>query len=307
MNLANDRFDNATDGEGRGVKEDLSELTETLSRQFRGVASFLAPSFYKSDDFNVRDVIGVTEEALAFAHNIAHHPETWLDFPIGEGEDQDFQVSDSQYKHALAIQHLVPTLAALRIELCPVHMSEGYFWMVYFVLLHSRLDKVVADQLSSAELVQARSRWREELQKRAKPNTDWFGRSTSYLHENSNSPRDDFDPQVLENYEPGHISFNTYNDGYRPYHDPADYVSEKQIVECGEANPAENPSGNSERDLLSFQSAQILQDQDDEDDWVQDTEELDGYSATGIGLNEEDVSFSDLEEDSDWTLPIKSK
>lgn len=36
-----------TDGEPqsptKGVKEDISELTQTLTRQFRGIASFLAP------------------------------------------------------------------------------------------------------------------------------------------------------------------------------------------------------------------------------------------------------------------------
>lgn len=34
------------------------------------------------------DVIGITEEVLAFATNIARHPETWLDFPLLPDEDE---------------------------------------------------------------------------------------------------------------------------------------------------------------------------------------------------------------------------
>lgn len=64
----------------------------------------------------------------------------------------DFHISEAQYKHALAVEYLAPRLAALRYELCPVHMGVGYFWMVYFVLLHSRLNKHDAGLLSSPQV-----------------------------------------------------------------------------------------------------------------------------------------------------------
>ena len=35
----------------------------------------------------IGDAVGVTEEVLAFAINIAHQPETWLDFPLEEEDD----------------------------------------------------------------------------------------------------------------------------------------------------------------------------------------------------------------------------
>lgn len=151
----------------RGVKEDLSEITKTLTRQLWGVASFLAPppppeqtsssssalprqiadsnpsqlSDHKapedeededvisgirsdfaeisgrfktgisklsstktvseitkiasnflqlgSEEHEIGDAVGVTEEVLAFARNIAMHPETWLDFPLPHDEDSD--------------------------------------------------------------------------------------------------------------------------------------------------------------------------------------------------------------------------
>lgn len=125
--------------QGRGVKEDLDEIKQTLTRQFWGMASFLAPppsstisqdeheqqrqvdddiisnqnsemeqGVFRRDDpepnsntfgsdsegehereFDIQCAVGITEEVLTFAMNIAMHPETWLDFPIDEEDDND--------------------------------------------------------------------------------------------------------------------------------------------------------------------------------------------------------------------------
>lgn len=64
----------------------------------------------------------------------------------------DFELSDAQQEHALAVESLTPRLAALRIELCPGYMSEGSFWKVYFVLLHPRLEPQAAELLSTPEV-----------------------------------------------------------------------------------------------------------------------------------------------------------
>lgn len=107
------------DSQAHGVREDLSEIKQTLTRQLWGVASFLAPSpsqpstptfnrvehnwdqsdhdrilhsieeDEKNEESNMENVVGITEEVLAFAGNIAMHPETWLDFPLDEEEDLD--------------------------------------------------------------------------------------------------------------------------------------------------------------------------------------------------------------------------
>ena len=42
-----------------------------------------------SEECDLLCSVGITEEVLAFARNIAMHPETWLDFPIDEEEDTD--------------------------------------------------------------------------------------------------------------------------------------------------------------------------------------------------------------------------
>lgn len=140
--------------QSRGVKEDLTEFKQTLTRQFWGFASFLAPpptthdnqqgssnnldesgapdqsdeedpldsgigvsemsrmgsNYYPlgseenegengNGDYGEEEeeeeglsAVGITDEVLAFASNIAHHPETWLDFPLDEEEDLDGMV-----------------------------------------------------------------------------------------------------------------------------------------------------------------------------------------------------------------------
>ena len=108
----------------RGVKEDLSELGQVLTRQLWGVASFLAPppsdlpqsawdrqpepsdrpdpapemaweerEGEEEEEEERESFVGVTDEVLAFARNIAMHPETWLDFPLDEEEDLDGNLS----------------------------------------------------------------------------------------------------------------------------------------------------------------------------------------------------------------------
>lgn len=59
---------------GRGVKEDLSELTKTLTRQFWGVASFLAPPPTSSPDDQISD---------------SNHRETSHDSPSDESSPEE--------------------------------------------------------------------------------------------------------------------------------------------------------------------------------------------------------------------------
>ncbi|XP_073046486.1 uncharacterized protein [Primulina eburnea] len=378
-------LDNEDDNnQGRGVREDLSELKDTLRRQFWGVASFLAPpppppppppvqksvlvrsesksdwaesvndyeeeeelaeydqghsgqygdfsNLSRSEDLNctmntIDDAIGITEEVLAFARNIAHHPETWLDFPLSEEEEfDDFDISDAQYKHALAVEQEAPRLAALRIELCPAHMSEGYFWTVYFVLLHSRLNKHDADLLSSPQIVQARSTWMKELHEKTKDeshligNTSHLKDSSEYTHENFNSCKDS------SRYN--HENFNSYDDAHSWYmsgrtspfdpstpHERGKNETEKQLfceveyIEKSAVNEGPSPKP-LEKDMVvgqCFEKAALDDDyDDDDDDWLKEDSDLVGYSGPLIIGDEEDISFSDLEDDTDYTTPLKS-
>ncbi|XP_020591083.1 uncharacterized protein LOC110031966 isoform X2 [Phalaenopsis equestris] len=219
------------------------------------------------EDFS--DVIGVTDEVLAFARNIACHPETWLDFPLLSDNDEDFDdfdMSESQRDHALVIESLSPRLAALRIELCPTHMSIGCFWKIYFALLHPRLSKHDADLLSTPQIVEARAMLQHGLQSQAKQVSEDIWRHSS----------DNFDMEKL--------SIQTTLE--------ADFV-DKFVV---------NEEPYLPKKVKEMAIANFDDDDDDDDEWPED-DTLDENNASGIAAvlacNEEEVSFSDLEEDDD--------
>ncbi|WJZ98173.1 hypothetical protein VitviT2T_016718 [Vitis vinifera] len=48
-------------------------------------------------------------------------------------------MSDIQREHASTIERLAPSFADLRLQLCS-YMSDGQFWMIYFILLLPRLN-----------------------------------------------------------------------------------------------------------------------------------------------------------------------
>ncbi|KAJ6843909.1 uncharacterized protein M6B38_295015 [Iris pallida] len=391
-----------------GVKEDLSELTQTLTRQFWGVASFLAPppppaplsvpadpdlrrdpadvgsprldgirsdlaeiggrfrsgisllsnakavseiskiastflpfgsEAEEEEEEEGGEAVGVTEEVVAFARSVSMHPETWLDFPLSPDDDDNgseaFEMSDAQQEHALAVESLAPSLAALRIELCPSHMSENHFWKIYFVLLHSRLNEHDAELLSTPQIVQARAMLLQDSS-RTKPDSEGSGRgvSPSYkkegfsgLHEvNVVSPLDtpsETLPSKNETHEESAtsvpITVQTLPSKAETQEESAtsvpitDLETEKHPVQATEVKIIdksvieENPPVHAEtKDIHSDASTVIpiqkYEEEDGEaDDWLEeDTGEAGGPGGGTVPLdNDEDVSFSDLEDDED--------
>ncbi|KAK3006372.1 hypothetical protein RJ639_017483 [Escallonia herrerae] len=393
----------------RGVKEDISELTKTLTSSFWGVASFLTPpptppktsddpsgtgeapdpasiGGIKSDfaeiggrfrsgisklsgnlavsdikkmasDFlqlesdeidydSARGAVGVTDEVVAFVRDIAMHPETWLDFPLFDDEDdEDFDMSDAQQEHALAVERLAPRLAALRIELCPGYMNEDCFWKIYFVLLHPRLDRQDAELLSTpqmssplrmpmllllcvygdklwfgihrfllasrtlclrllAVIVKARASLTQELQPRTKalPEQDWSSRGTSYQKETANTPEEErlsvpstqFESVPLETSTTASTVAADFETEKHPVLSTEIQIVDKSVVK-------EEPVNRNQDQNHSTSSSNVIEekDEDDGDDWLkEESSEIVGSSGTTIPIdNDEDVSFSDLEED----------
>ncbi|KAK4416354.1 hypothetical protein Salat_2460900 [Sesamum alatum] len=364
----------------RGVKEDLSELSRTLTRQFWGVASFLAPppqSEQKSDpdvtepdqgsilgirsDFaeiggkfksgisrlstniNVSEItkmasnflqlesddeneetgkkvdftslgegaVGVTEEVVAFARDIAMHPETWLDFPLPQnvGDDVDFDMSDAQQEHALAVERLAPRLAALRIELCPEYMSESCFWMIYFVLVHPRLDKEGAELLSTPQIVEARASLAHELKSRntAKPE-DLSEKRSLEPEENAISPQEEhLSVPSLVIPENKASDINISSSTAVPTPEIVKHSVERNEVEIVDKPVIEENDAGQVKDPHSKSGTTIVyekKDEDDADDWLkEETSDIGGAVGNIIPVeNEDDVSFSDLEED-DGDIP----
>ncbi|KAF7809946.1 BSD domain containing protein [Senna tora] len=405
----------------RGVREDLSELTKTISGKFWGVASFLAPppdsshpqtrisdpepsdqSSHQVDDeaiiagirndfseisgklkdgisqlssnktvheitkfassflqfgseekrsleeYGLEGVVGLTEEVAAFARNIAMHPETWLDFPLSDDEDSDetdfsylrklrihfsiaaiwlvpidFELSDVQQEHALAIERVAPRLAALRMELCPEHLSDGCFWKIYFVLLHPRLNKNDADLLSTPQIVGARAVLTRELDKRNKEKQESES-SAGVNHSKENEqhlsiprssqlesaplqtsaaeaapslvvPNDEMEKHPVQSTEIPMIDKPIVEETH------VNILSEEKEIPVNRTVQVPSVSANRSLDEIE---------EDDTDDWLkeEDSSEMVRPSGASIGTgnDDDDVSFSDLEED-DGDIPASYK
>ncbi|ERN18009.1 uncharacterized protein LOC18446360 [Amborella trichopoda] len=160
-----------------GVRKDFAELGENLKSSFslfsvknlsKLTSSFLQlgadePSEQRCDD------MGVTKDVLEFARRASQRPETWLEFLSMDKpcSFDNFVLSNAQQGHASYIEHLVPEMAAVKLELCPHVMSEGHFWKIYFALLHPILNKDDAKLLSTPQMVKARDVMMQGLQNSA--------------------------------------------------------------------------------------------------------------------------------------------
>ncbi|PSS36015.1 SWI/SNF complex subunit like [Actinidia chinensis var. chinensis] len=319
----------ASDAAIAGIRTDIAEI----GGKFRSGISMLsnkaavweftkiASNFLQFGAEEEGGAVGVTDEVVAFARDVAMHPETWMDFPLPEGgddDDDDFEMSDAQHEHALAVESLAPRLAALRIELCPGYMSEGCFWKIYFVLVHPRLNKHDAELLSTPQIVKARALLTQELQNRtkAKPEQDWSGSDTSYLNENANSPKAE-GISFPSNVQSESIPLETSTIKLTTSTVDADFETEKHQVQSTEipfidkSVVEEGPISQGKGKNLHSDSVSKVFDEkyeDDGDDWLkEESSEIVGTSGTTIPIvNEDDVSFSDLEED-DGDVPTSYK
>lgn len=165
------------------------------------------------------------------------------------------------------------------------------------------------------QLVQARAMWMQELQKRSKDTSYWLGLSTSHPKENADySPRENF---VMHSYEdthfgsgPDHKFTNEQSMHQMIAHHGIEKHSFNEVEFVDKSVIKEDPSPKlEEKEMIvaSNREIPVQEDYDDEDDWLNDDSDLVGYSCTSIIENEEDISFSDLEDDLDYTTPIKYK
>ncbi|MBA0551770.1 hypothetical protein Golob_022636, partial [Gossypium lobatum] len=259
--------------------------------------------------------VGVTEEVVALARDLAMHPETWLDFPVPDDDGfDDFDMSDEQQEHALAVERLAPRLAALRIELCPGYMSEGCFWKIYFVLLLPRLNKQDAELLATSQIVEARAMLMQGIQNRSKAKMEEHSESgTSNIK--ADLPHEEF----LSVPSPAQSKPTPFNESGNEAADTAVAVevatekhpvqtTEMQVVDKSVIEEEPKKEVKHQHSTSASSGVSIEKFEDDADDWLkEETSEAVGTSATTIPLgNDEDVSFSDLEDDDD-DMPINYK
>lgn len=301
-----------------GIRNDFAEISgkfksgiskisgnKTVSEFTKIASSFL--QLGSDEEYDLDGVVGVTEDVVGFARSIALHPETWLDFPLPEDADSDdFDLSDAQHEHALAVEHLAPSLAALRMELCPGYMSDGSFWKIYFVLVHPRLSKSDAVILSTPQIMEARAMLTHVLAKRSKEKKETdlsvgdnipLKEEEQHLFVPSNAQPDSAPLQTsvavsdVVEAAPSVVESEVEMEKH-PTQSAVTLVIDKSVVKEAPINPTAEQSS-------SGSTNRFLDDEDDADDWLkEDTSEMVGPSGTSVETgNDEDVSFSDLEDD----------
>lgn len=173
-----------------------------------------------------------------------------------------------------------------------------------------------------SQIVAARAMWMQELQKRTKTETGSFGRGTSCAKESANRWNnrweEPFDDPPFDDTS-GNMSVRTFAFEPSTYSVTTEFETEKHPVASTEIGIVDKSVIEEEPviktrdvDLVagpSFKAPiQNYDDEDEDDDWLKEDSELDGYSGTATFFgNDEDVSFSDLEEDDDCTMPLKPK
>lgn len=296
-----------TDEDVEGVEDSSSPALNFPASLSSGITeiSKLASSFLPLNSGKMKaegdaGVVGLTDEVLIFAASISQHPGTWLDFPLDGGDDDDFDMSDVQQEHALAVERLTPNLASLRLELCPGYMSDGQFWKIYFVLLHPQLSKEDALLLTTPQILEARALLSEESKKRNEA-------KSSNARTNWGSPERNIPLMPQQNFE--HFS---------PAADSIEKEDSFKSVSLETMEPviANDSEGDyhisSQRDLSNHMASTEVVEHDDEDadvdNWLQEEQGKNDaplYTASGLS-NEEDVSFSDLEDDDDTQVQTDS-
>ncbi|XP_075475015.1 uncharacterized protein LOC142505792 [Primulina tabacum] len=158
-----------------GIKNDLAEIQGSFKSGLSLISSKLTSNLLQfqgqlndDDDDEVEDededAVGITEEVVDFARKLSTRPELWIDFPLSLADD--FDMSDYQRDHAANIDYLVPELVTLRQKISG-QISEGKFWIIYFILLFPRLSEDDLKLLSAPQVVEARETLLKKLQNKS--------------------------------------------------------------------------------------------------------------------------------------------
>lgn len=158
----------------------------------------------------------------------------------------------------------------------------------------------------------ARAKWMQELHCRTTSESEWLGGSTSCLKDNSNTTSEDFVPvsyahcdDILLGLSEPIMSSNT-----SPFETEKHPVESSELQFIDKSVIEEKPIVKTEdKNSIVGLSSKILDAnyEDDDDDWPEEDYELHGHGGTIIHVvNEEDISFSDLEDD-DFHAPTTRK
>ncbi|KAK6156508.1 hypothetical protein DH2020_010756 [Rehmannia glutinosa] len=250
-----------------GIRNDLAEIQGSFRSGLSLISSKLTSNLLQfqsqlndgDDDDEVEDdeeedVVGINEEVLDFVEKISGRPELWIDFPLSLPDD--FDLSDYQREHAANIDHLVPEFVTLRQKICS-QMSDGKFWLIYFILLLPRLNEEDSELLSTPQIADARETLMSKLQNK-----------TDVDQETSDNP----DPSDTSNDSSGNVHSAEGDESASQHKDATETVNPKKKNIVNE----ETESGRHSEDVDTSTSIDAQKQKPE---------------------NEEDVSFSDLEDD----------
>ncbi|KAL5220351.1 hypothetical protein ABZP36_025064 [Zizania latifolia] len=282
--------------EGR-VRSGISMLSNANAvAEISRIASSFLPFGSGEQEEDEDEAVGVTEELVEFVRHISTHPGTWLDFPlfINDRHADDFELSDTQYGHALAIERAVPSLSYLRTELCSTNMSEACFWKIYFVLLHSKLSKEDAELLSTPQILKAREELLQSLPTKKRLGSE--GPEGSSQDRNVPSTQGDnsgmSEAPSIEEPTPGPM--RVVEADKHPISTTEVEIIDKSVIE------EELMVKNEIKSIPSDSATREDEDQEVED-WLKDEAPVSGKTGNdgNSAGQEEDISFSDLEDDED--------
>ena len=160
------------------------------------------------------------------------------------------------------------------------------------------------------QIVEARAMLTQELQNRAKAKPEPEASADSPKEQHLSVPSDahaGFVPiEILKAESAPSAEAVDLETEKHPVQSTEIKVIDKAVVEEGPANPSKY------QESVSGSSSKVLDDkfEDDGDDWLKedDNSETVGVQGTSIPIgNDEDVSFSDLEEDDDGDAPVSYK
>ncbi|KAL3532294.1 hypothetical protein ACH5RR_005815 [Cinchona calisaya] len=240
-----------------GIKKDLAEIGGSFKSLFSsssdkavtGISNFASNLLQFQDDVideEEEDIAGINEEVVDFVKKVSLRPELWIDFPLSL--PIDFDMSDSQRDHAANIGQLVPGLVSLR-QTCS-DLSDGQFWMIYFVLLLPRLNEIDMELLSTSEIIEVRETLLQKLQNKS-----------TQVETSGNS-------EAVDTPAVGHEIGATQGE---------ERLSEQKDIAAGEREVETGKTGGKLEDKHAGQGKSL--------------------DHQKLSKNEDDVSFSDLEDD----------
>ncbi|KAG8384252.1 hypothetical protein BUALT_Bualt04G0098800 [Buddleja alternifolia] len=315
----------------RGVKEDLSELTKTLTSQFWGVASFLAPpplpepkSDPETSEPEPDSLLGIKGDfaeiggkfrsgisRLSNNINVSEITKIASNFLQLESDGEDEETGKREGLDSLSEGAVGVTEEVVAFVRDIAMHPETWLDFPLPDTVGDDVERVVILIGVSYRIVEARALLAHELKNRTttkpedvseKKSFDSEETAVSHHEEPLSVPSPVISEKKQDEASDLKISTSTTqatSEIMKPSVDSnKSQIVEKSVIEEKDGSKVKNPFPKSG-------PVNVEKDDDDADDWLkEETSEISGAVGNTVPIeNEDDVSFSDLEEDDDGDVP----